>query len=234
MLQLVAGRVAKWLRCRFDRRKRVTFGTEKEAIVQTFVYDQAVSCDKDEFYESDSSLVEPSLVRVTAVESKLPCTIAPPVAVRELESPPSSDHLGPSSFTPLYTSSPKKMIQENDNPFRPDGSLCHEVDPIVKKYATRPFPNSTGEELIPLSPKQHIDGGTGPDSPRKEDGTVTVLRSPPRGPADTNEVKLVLVNGEQVQTVEVQHKSLTPPKAGTLEMVHVEPRKKHCFCCSVQ
>ncbi|KHJ45754.1 hypothetical protein D918_03966 [Trichuris suis] len=27
--------------------KGVTFGTEKEAIVQTFVYDQAVSCDKE-------------------------------------------------------------------------------------------------------------------------------------------------------------------------------------------
>ncbi|CDW54679.1 hypothetical protein TTRE_0000294901 [Trichuris trichiura] len=92
------------------------------------------------------------------------------------------------------------MIQENDNPFRPDGNLCHEVDPIVKKYATKPFPDSMDD-----------------DSPRKEDGTLT------------------LVNGEQVQTVvEVEHKSLAPPKAGTLEMVHVEPRKKHCFCCSVQ
>ncbi|KHJ45753.1 hypothetical protein D918_03965 [Trichuris suis] len=121
------------------------------------------------------------------------------------------------------------MIQENDNPFRPDGNLCHEVDPIVKKYATKPFPDSMDDELFaPSSPTQQ-------SSPRKEDGTVTILRSPPHDTTDTNEVKLSLVNGEQVQTVvEVEHKSLAPPKAGTLEMVHVEPRKKHCFCCSVQ
>ncbi|KRY52868.1 hypothetical protein T03_11595, partial [Trichinella britovi] len=38
--------VIKWIRTRLQLKKRVTFGTENEAIVETFVYDQAATCDK--------------------------------------------------------------------------------------------------------------------------------------------------------------------------------------------
>ncbi|KRX64493.1 hypothetical protein T09_12647 [Trichinella sp. T9] len=187
--------------------KRVTFGTENEAIVETFVYDQAATCDKGDSYELRHN-DEPSLILVTAVESKSPLYIAPPVATHLPDSPESQSLIGHSS---LLTTSPKRtMAQEKDNPFRPDGQLCHEVDPIVKEYTSRPFPDAGVVSAQPV-------GRLHPDEADK-----------------LSPIKLNMLNGEQVQTLQAQHKSLASPKAGTLELVHVEPRKKRCGCCSVQ
>ncbi|KRY73915.1 hypothetical protein T4A_7298 [Trichinella pseudospiralis] len=206
------------------RVKKVTFGTENEAIVETFVYDQAPTCDKGDPYELRHN-DEPSLILVTAVESKSPLYIAPPVATHQPDSPESQSLTGHSS---LLTTSPKRtMAQEKDNPFRPDGQLCHEVDPIVKKYTSRPFPESNVVSAQPvgiLPPDEGVDGGGGRRSSPDELNKADKL-SP---------IKLNMLNGEQVQTLQAQHKSLASPKAGTLELVHVEPRKKRCGCCSVQ
>ncbi|OUC46486.1 hypothetical protein D917_07679 [Trichinella nativa] len=116
------------------------------------------------------------------------------------------------------------MAQEKDNPFRPDGQLCHEVDPIVKEYTSRPFPDAgvvSAQPVGRLHPDEGVDGGGG-------------RRSSPDKADKLSPIKLNMLNGEQVQTLQAQHKSLASPKAGTLELVHVEPRKKRCGCCSVQ
>ncbi|KRZ52129.1 hypothetical protein T02_7970, partial [Trichinella nativa] len=213
--------VIKWIRTRLQLKKRVTFGTENEAIVETFVYDQAATCDKGDSYELRHN-DEPSLILVTAVESKSPLYIAPPVATHLPDSPESQSLIGHSS---LLTTSPKRtMAQEKDNPFRPDGQLCHEVDPIVKEYTSRPFPDAgvvSAQPVGRLHPDEGVDGGGG-------------RRSSPDKADKLSPIKLNMLNGEQVQTLQAQHKSLASPKAGTLELVHVEPRKKRCGCCSVQ
>ncbi|KRX14987.1 hypothetical protein T07_8764, partial [Trichinella nelsoni] len=213
--------VIKWIRTRLQLKKRVTFGTENEAIVETFVYDQAATCDKGDSYELRHN-DEPSLILVTAVESKSPLYIAPPVATHQPDSPESQSLIGHSS---LLTTSPKRtMAQEKDNPFRPDGQLCHEVDPIVKEYTSRPFPDAgvvSAQPVGRLHPDEGVDGGGG-------------RRSSPDKADKLSPIKLNMLNGEQVQTLQAQHKSLASPKAGTLELVHVEPRKKRCGCCSVQ
>ncbi|KRZ71605.1 hypothetical protein T10_2827 [Trichinella papuae] len=182
---------------------------------------QSILLDPYELRHND----EPSLILVTAVESKSPLYIAPPVATHQPDSPEPQSLTGHSS---LLTTSPKRtMAQEKDNPFRPDGQLCHEVDPIVKKYTSRPFPESDVVSAQPvdiLPPDEGVDGGGGRRSSPDELNKADKL-SP---------IKLNMLNGEQVQTLQAQHKSLASPKAGTLELVHVEPRKKRCGCCSVQ
>lgn len=54
------------------------------------------------------------------------------------------------------------MENESDNPFRPQETLYHEVDPIVKAYSQRPFPPSpTGSptpppDLTPIKNGRHV------------------------------------------------------------------------------
>ncbi|KAL3087017.1 hypothetical protein niasHT_025541 [Heterodera trifolii] len=111
----------------------------------------------------------PSRVKVTAETAQFPRPISPPAqigpstmshyhqptttetiatdhAVAGGSGMPSST-VGLPSSTTVVTSPPlpsfvKRAEHDNENPFRPEEHLYHEVDPIVEAYRQRPFPPS--------------------------------------------------------------------------------------------
>uniref|UniRef100_A0A183CAD1 Uncharacterized protein n=1 Tax=Globodera pallida TaxID=36090 RepID=A0A183CAD1_GLOPA len=73
-------------------------------------------------------------------------TTAAESAVAGASGMPSTGTMAPSSTT-VVTSPPlpsfvKRAEHDNENPFRPDEPLYHEVDTIVEAYRQRPFPPS--------------------------------------------------------------------------------------------
>nr|CAD2183751.1 unnamed protein product [Meloidogyne enterolobii]CAD2187754.1 unnamed protein product [Meloidogyne enterolobii] len=151
-----------------EHNKRVSFGGEEH--VQMILYDDGVENDysiasyrqqnkSTTYTDPDAPL---SRVRVHAEQVELPRPISPPAQITTTTTQPTAivDAVGSSASglaTPQVTASStsiqmvnspplpsfmKKSEHENENPFRPDEQLYHEVDPIVELYRQKPFPPS--------------------------------------------------------------------------------------------
>lgn len=118
-----------------------------------------------------------------------------------------------------------------ENPFRPDGQLSHEVDPIVETYKHRPFPSGHRDSMDgslppsspPTSPAKSAGPKTSSNGVKHQEVNLTLSSSPINATPRTNAAQL-----------EVQHKQVASAKPGHLEVVHIEPKKKKCGCCSIQ
>ncbi|VDP32830.1 unnamed protein product [Soboliphyme baturini] len=110
------------------------------------------------------------------------------------------------------------MTEVEENPFRPDGNLCHEVDPIVESYRRKPYPTE-------------LDNVAGFDSVYKDteykaNGSEVAMKP--------TQISLNVANGDKPETKLVEQKTVPSPKAGTVEVVHLKPKKRSCRCCAVQ
>lgn len=132
-----------------------------------------------------------------------------------------------------------------ENPFRPDGNLNHEVDPIVETYKRRPFPTSPSDEYFKsattdLQETNHLPSNAQPsptkgspkkakkDSPKKEKKGET--NSPKKGSPQ----KSPPPQNEHPTTAQVQHHTLATPQSGKVELVHLEEKEKRKCCCTIQ
>lgn len=156
------------------------------------------------------------------------------------------------------------MEYDHDNPFRPDGNLSHEVEPIVEIYKHRPYPTndeldgmmgttiknavnqntSSSPPTSPRSPplpssKNVVDGGA--SSPNKKNDIKNGTKSTTNDVVKPTDIKFNTYDGltnynnqQQQQVADVQHRVLASPKAGTVQVVHVDEKKKRCACCVIQ
>lgn len=165
-------------------------------------------------------------------------------------------------------------MDDHENPFRPDGRLSHEVDPIVEVYKKRPYPPGSSNEnedvvetvnVSRIQQQQHAQNITTTDftDSSSKSKTVAVAASGTGSsviiskrdssknggaPVKPTDIKLNMSDGSTTATVtttvggthaaaqsaDVQHKLLSSPKAGRVEVVHLEEKKKRCACCVVQ
>lgn len=126
------------------------------------------------------------------------------------------------------------MEHESDNPFRPEETLYHEVDPIVKAYSKRPFPPSpTGSpvpppDLTPIKNGRHVT---------LEHNNVTVIDGTPKTQSPNhNAITTFDTSTPQKHNLLRQQGNgahdIPPPN--NVELVHVDAKKKKCTCCSIQ
>lgn len=125
------------------------------------------------------------------------------------------------------------MENESDNPFRPQDTLYHEVDPIVKAYSQRPFPPSPTssptppQDLTPIKNGRHVDN----NSSSIVDGHNRSATQSPTGhhnsiSYDLTPQKHTLLQGNGANDI---------PPPNNVEHVHLEAKKKKCcVCCSIQ
>jgi len=166
-------------------------------------------------------------VKCVEGEEECPHAIAPPAIVVNVESntpqhnPPHRPSFG-QVFSPPLPALQKMEHQNIENPFRPDGDLSHQVEPIIETYKTRPYPKGHDEAdaAKPKSPTKKEKK----EKKKKEKKEKDVVR-----PSD------VSLQMNESHTVEVKRTTVSSPKAGKVEFVHVEESKKRkCGCCSVQ
>jgi len=148
--------------------KRVSFGGDEHAHVQMIVYDNGMA-DMDHtllsyptktttaFTTADAPQVK---VKVTSDEKDIPRPISPPAQIEEYRY---SEHRTPAVVVSPILPTFKKMESENvENPFRPQQTLYHEVDPIVEAYRQRPFPPSPSHSPVPTH--ANMAAGSGANS----------------------------------------------------------------------
>lgn len=190
-------------------------------------------------------------MRVTTSDSQVPSYIAPPSAVANSDSVDSIQRSNnrnlPSGSGVVQFSPPlpmlKKMEDEHDNPFRPDDELYHEVDPIVEVYKKHPFPpgdHSLIDGVTPGSPQEQSleKGGKWKFGKKKEkaNGSAGVEESPVK-PSHINlqlEATPSGLSEKNSLSGEAHKATLTSPKAGKVELVHLEDKKRKCGCCTIQ
>uniref|UniRef100_A0A915IKY0 Uncharacterized protein n=1 Tax=Romanomermis culicivorax TaxID=13658 RepID=A0A915IKY0_ROMCU len=137
------------------------------------------------------------------------------------------------------------MDYDNDNPFRPNGVLSHEVEPIIEEYKQKPFPNSPNRSAantpLPLAHQQENLVANESSSFNANDSTDSKLRlitdnMSSGGNAASNGVSNAATPSKNnvIEQADVQSHLVTPTKAGKVELVHVENKKKKCRCCCVQ
>lgn len=142
------------------------------------------------------------------------------------------------------------MDEESDNPFRPDGKLSHEVEPIVECYKKRPFPVATGSDFVDGVVTNVGSSKSPPSSPPGKKAAASKSSSSSSPPpvaqpskngggreavAKPQDIKLTLTTADGHNTqLEVHHKQLTSPKAGHVEVVHIGEKRKRCGCCTIQ
>ncbi|KAI6182515.1 hypothetical protein M3Y97_00388400 [Aphelenchoides bicaudatus] len=170
-------------------------------------------------------------VRVTSEEAEFPRPISPPAQLEELPI---------QAISPPLPSLVRRMEHEADNPFRPEESLYHEVDPIVKAYSKRPFPPSpTGSpippaDLTPIKNGRHVT---------LDNSSVTIIDGPHRASSQSPNHNATVTtfdtstpqkqNMLRQQGNGAQDNNLPPPKHDA-EVVHLDGKKKKCACCSIQ
>lgn len=132
------------------------------------------------------------------------------------------------------------MENENENPFRPEDSLYHEVDPIVEMYRQRPFPPSpTGSPVPPASSSSPKPMGNGSNHVNNEKEARRSSGTPTRQARYTTEtVDLAAADrrASEKQTASADQPLLSgelPPPTVATE-VFIEKKKKRFGCCSVQ
>ncbi|VDN50049.1 unnamed protein product [Dracunculus medinensis] len=152
----------------------------------------------------------PNRVTVIAERSEMPTSILPPAQV---------DGTGSAPVSPPLPALVKRMENEMENPFRPEDTLFHEVDPIVEAYKRKPYPPSLpgSQNASPIkNGNQAFVNGLSPSSLMAEkefEKTVT----------ETTPLTDVMRNGPAIDDL---------PKASQVECVRIEKRK--CGCCSIQ
>lgn len=146
------------------------------------------------------------------------------------------------------------MENENtENPFRPDESLYHEVDPIVEAYRQRPFPPSPCSSPAPSSP---LANGRCHQTEYKE-GFINQSNVSGYETRTTTTIVVTNGNGSTTNTTTTVTKkskrnsrtaslaegrsdadgvplidgtdALPPPNKA--EVVHIKEKKKKCCCC---
>src|SRR5690242_18611568 len=131
------------------------------------------------------------------------------------------------------------MEEEKDNPFRPDGELSHMVEPIVETYKSLPY-SSIQHDGHNAS---HHDGVTSQASSKtkgkkdsKEKGKSKESQGKSKESQDkAKESQSKSTSGEgpvkpsdigiQLQDGQAQKRILSSPRAGTVELVHLEEKK---------
>uniref|UniRef100_A0A8R1TLE7 Uncharacterized protein n=1 Tax=Onchocerca volvulus TaxID=6282 RepID=A0A8R1TLE7_ONCVO len=159
----------------------------------------------------------PSRITVVAEESEMPTTILPPAQIENTQ------NAAAVSSPPLPALIKRVKNELTDNPFRPDESLFHEVDPIVEAYKTKPYPPSlpSSHNTTPVKTiNQTYLNGISPSSlaPDKEIEAQVLVTTTPR------------INSSERIGMEDGMPDL--PKARQVECVHIE--KKKCGCCNLQ
>jgi hypothetical protein len=138
-------------------------------------------------------------VTVTTEEAEFPRPISPPAQIEDITI----------ATSPPLPSLLKKMEQhDNDNPFRPQEPLYHEVDPIVEAYRNRPFPPSPVGSPIPHEHHHNENMRTHTTSSNNENGVHTTTTTS---------------NHEYHHTSShsYHNESSTPQKANTSTATHV-------------
>ncbi|KAL3998217.1 hypothetical protein ACH3XW_14140 [Acanthocheilonema viteae] len=117
--------------------KKVSFDEQR---LKTFVYDKDTVDGSSEILHIKSPFTDPdappSRIRVVAEESEMPTTILPPAQIED------NQNAAAVSSPPLPALIKRVENELTDNPFRPEESLFHEVDPIVEAYKKKPYPPS--------------------------------------------------------------------------------------------
>uniref|UniRef100_A0A915BQ80 Uncharacterized protein n=1 Tax=Parascaris univalens TaxID=6257 RepID=A0A915BQ80_PARUN len=194
--------------------KRVSFDEHQ---VKTFVYEKETNDLSSEFVRVKQPFTDldapPSRVTVIAEQSELPSTILPPAQVEDTRI---------ATVSPQLPALMKRMENETENPFRPEETLFHEVDPIVEAYMKKPYPPSlpgsqTGTPVKSANPA-YINGISPSSLVADKDGEKPASETTPL----TTPVK----NGGAGDYPDM-------PKASQVECVRIEKKKK-CGCCSVQ
>lgn len=152
--------------------------------------------------------------------------------------------------------------ENNENPFRPDESLYHEVDPIVEAYRQRPFPPSpcssptlslslaNGHTTFQTEYKEKFN-----DQPNVSDyeasTTTTSIIIDSDGFSTKNKSTIVTKKTKQssrtaslaegrisdtaadaLPLIDANNDALPPPNK--VEIVHIKEKKKRsCFCCCI-
>ncbi len=122
------------------------------------------------------------------------------------------------------------MEREAENPFRPDGELSHIVEPIVDAYKTKPFPevDEMAAGVVALSYEETNTSAPLPPAKKSSKGRQQQTED---AMVATRQVELHMSaapdgagNTQQMQVT----------KAGKVELVHLEEKKRRCGCCVVQ
>jgi hypothetical protein len=226
-----------------EHNKRVSFGAEEQ--VRMIVYDDSpvennvihhATKRNTSFTSSDAP---PSKVTVTTALSDVPRPISPPAQL---------DDIRPLvAISPPLPSLVKRMENENENPFRPEETLYHEVDPIVEAYRQRPFPPSpTGSPVPPAissSPSPVITNGgrhiaqnnvSTSEDRRRSTGTPTHKKTPASATEDLTDTPRRSTADKCVSGATAdQHLLGDLPPPGVVEEVYIK-KKKRFGCCSLQ
>jgi len=213
-------------------------------VVETFVYESVPTIEEGHYYgpaSSASSLAHaprevvdgpPSKVKVKTLQSQIPLYISPPVTTLNNGS---STVLIAEKRNALNQPSPspslQRMAEDSDNPFRPEGRLSHEVEPIVECYKKRPFSVPPGSDFADGA----VVGVSASPAGKKEKEKASKSSKNKEAAVKPQDIKLTLTNADgQNSQLEVQHRQLTSPKAGHVEVVHLGEKRKRCGCCSIQ
>uniref|UniRef100_A0A1I8BR30 Uncharacterized protein n=1 Tax=Meloidogyne hapla TaxID=6305 RepID=A0A1I8BR30_MELHA len=192
-----------------------------------------------------------SRVRVNAEQVELPRPISPPAqitttqpiaivdAVISSSSGLATPHVTTTSLqmvnSPLLPSFVKKAEHENENPFRPDEQLYHEVDPIVDLYRQKPFPPSPSHGS-PVPSHQQMHSSQPSSNQRSLIRVSKVANGDTEGGCvssfmETSQECSTHYNDQLLIDTSVSADDLGPP--GHAEVVRL-PEKKKRSCCSLQ
>ncbi|CAG9535843.1 unnamed protein product [Cercopithifilaria johnstoni] len=160
----------------------------------------------------------PSRITVVAEESEMPTTIMPPAQIEDTQ------NAAAVSSPPLPALIKRVENELTDNPFRPEESLFHEVDPIVEAYKKKPYPPSISDSQnttpVKVAYQAYLnDSGISPSSLVPDKGMEAQLAS-----------TTPLMNSSD--RVGMEDSMVDLPKAQQVECVRIE--KKKCGCCNLQ
>ncbi|VDN03681.1 unnamed protein product [Thelazia callipaeda] len=167
----------------------------------------------------------PSRITVVAEESEMPTTIMPPAQVE------GSRYASVISSPPLPALVKRMENELTDNPFRPEESLFHEVDPIVEAYKNKPYPpslpGSQNSTPVKTANQSYLNGL----SPSFLLGSKEM--DLPQGVSDTTPLNSSTPLINSMDQAGIEDSSVVDlPKARQVECVHIE--KKKCGCCTLQ
>uniref|UniRef100_A0A914HI85 Uncharacterized protein n=1 Tax=Globodera rostochiensis TaxID=31243 RepID=A0A914HI85_GLORO len=227
----------------------------------------------------------PSRVKVTTETAQLPRPISPPAqigpsstmsgqhhhhyattaaesAIAGASGMPSTGTMTSSSTT-VVTSPPlpsfvKRAEHDNENPFRPDEPLYHEVDTIVEAYRQRPFPPSPthGSPVPPhqqQQQQQHVPSSSSSTwcTPTKRSSIHNQQQHQQHqqqqyanggggsGGGRNNSLAQARRDRENAMLMDQQQQQQTPTADGIgpphkAEVIHLKEEKKKRACCHLQ
>uniref|UniRef100_A0A5S6PC37 Uncharacterized protein n=1 Tax=Brugia malayi TaxID=6279 RepID=A0A5S6PC37_BRUMA len=191
--------------------KKVSFDEQR---LKTFVYDKDTIDGSSEILHIKSPFTDPnappSRITVVAEESEMPTTIMPPAQIEDAQ------NAAAVSSPPLPALVKRVENELTDNPFRPEESLFHEVDPIVEAYKKKPYPPSLpgSQNTTPVrSGSQTYLNGISPSSLVPDKGME---------PEVTGTTPLMNSNDR----VGMEDGMADLPKARQVECVRIEKKKK--------